>query len=40
MKKLIQRHSSNAVSFNLLRYSVTIPKQIAMTQTYNCELES
>lgn len=34
------RHSSNAVSFNLLKYSVTIPKQIATTQTQICELES
>ena len=34
------RHSLNAVSFDLFRYSVTILKQIAMTQSYICDLES
>ena len=39
-KWFVMRHSSNTVSFNLLKDSVTILKQIATTQTYNCELES
>ena len=35
-----KRHSSNAVSLNLFVYSVTNLRQIDMTQTYICDLES
>ena len=32
------RHSRNAVSFDLQKYSVTNLEQIRVTQTYSCDL--